>query len=497
MKTKDININSSFGTKAILVVAILVLVNVVANMLYFRADLTKDQRYTLSEGTKKVVENLEDVVTIKAYMSDNLNAEFDNHRREIVNILEEYKELSNGNIELVIINPVDDEQKEEALKLQIPQVNLQEQAKDKLEVETAFLGLAFEMGTQSDVIPILAPNSPIEYPITKSIYKVANDVKQKIGVIKGHGETSKEQMPQLTQEAEVFYQFEDVTLSAANLNDYKALLWLNPTDTVNAMELKKVDDYMANGGGVFITYSNAMMSGGQQNQPVMFNDNASTFETWLNSKGVQFESSIAFDINGQNVQVSMFEQRRIFYFPVIQEFGEHITTNGLGVVTLQLSSPISYSGSGTFTPTLLTSEMSGRSDMPVFFNINKQWSEDEFTEQSIAVAGAIENGSEKMVVVSNAEFISNGQGQNMQQINPGNVSLVVNSLDWLSGNTALTALRGKGIQTIPIKNIEESKRNLYKYGNFLLPLILIVLYGFLRFQSKKRKRLKWSEMSIK
>jgi ABC-type uncharacterized transport system involved in gliding motility auxiliary subunit len=102
-----------------------------------------------------------------------------------------------------------------------------------------------------------------------------------------------------------------------------------------------------------------------------------------------------------------------------------------------------------------------------------------------------------MVVVSNAEFISNGQGQNMQQINPGNVSLVVNSLDWLSGNTALTALRGKGIQTIPIKNIEESKRNLYKYGNFLLPLILIVLYGFLRFQSKKRKRLKWSEMSIK
>ncbi|MFY0673781.1 MAG: GldG family protein [Bacteroidia bacterium] len=497
MKTKDININSSFGTKAILVVAILVLINVVANMLYFRADLTKDQRYTLSNGTKQVVENLEDVVTIKAYMSENLNAEFDNHRREIVNILEEYKEISNGNIELVIVNPVDDEQKEEALKLQIPQVNLQEQAKDKLEVETAFLGLAFEMGTQTDVIPILAPNSPIEYPITKSIYKVANDVKQKIGVVSGHGEMSKDQMPQLTQEAEVFYQFEDVVLGSANLQDYKALLWINPQDTVTEIEFGKVNDFMQQGGGVFVAYSNAFMNGGQQNQPLMFNDNSGTFETWLNSKGVQFENAVLFDINAQDVPISMFEQRRIFYFPIIQNFGEHVSTSGLSVVTLQLSSPISYQGVGSFSPTLFSSELSGRSNMPVFFNLNKEWAENEFNEKAIPIAGAIENGLEKMVVVSNAEFISNGQGQNMQQINPGNVSLVLNSLDWLSENTALTALRGKGIQSTPIKNIEESKRNLYKYGNFLLPLFLIVLYGFLRFQSKKRKRQKWSEMSIK
>ncbi|MGB0429077.1 MAG: GldG family protein [Bacteroidia bacterium] len=498
MKNKDININSSFGTKAILVVAILVLINVVAGMYYFRADLTKDQRYTLSEGTKAIVEDLEDVLTIKAFITDNLNAEFDNHRREVINILEEYRELSNGNIQLEIINPVEDEEKQEAMQLGIQQVSLQEQAKDKLEVETAFLGVAFEMGSQTDVIPVLAPNAPIEYPITKSIYKVANEIKQKVGLITGHKEISKAQMPQLAQEAEVFYQFEDVKLDGtSNLSDYKALLWINPQDTVDAKELKLVDDYMAAGGGLLVAYTNAMMGGGGQNQPIMFNDLSGPFENWINTKGIEFENSVVFDVNAQDVPISVFEQRRIYYFPVIQSFGDHLSTKGLSVLTLQLSSPMLYTGSGSFTPLLLTSEMSGRENMPVLFDLNKQWTEDEFTEKGITLGGAIEDGNQKMVVIANGEFIANGQGQGqqMQQINPGNVSFILNSIDWLSGNTQLTQLRGKGIKSVPIENVEEGKRNTYKYVNFLLPLLLIVLYGFIRFQSKKAKRQKWKEMS--
>lgn len=497
MKSNNININSGFGAKAAIVIAILVLVNILANLFHFRMDLTKEGRYTLSEGTQNMVENLEEVLTIKAYMSENLSAEFDNHRREIINVLQEYRELSNGNIEIDVINPQSEEEKAEAVKLGIPQVNLQEQAKDKLEVQTAFIGLAFEMGTQTDVIPVLAPNAPIEYPISQSIYKVSNEVKQKIGLITGHGETPKENMPQLTQEADVFYDFVDVKLDGStNLSDIKTLLWLNPTDSVNLSALKLVDDYLANGGGLFVAYSNATMAGGQQNQPLMFNDINGPFETWLNTKGINFNSEVVFDVNGQDVPVSMFEQKRIYYFPVIQGFGDHLSTSGLSAVTLQLSSPISYTGQGIFTPVLKTSEMSGRENMPVFFNINKQWSENEFNEKDIVIAGAIENGNERIIAVSNGEFIANGQGQNMQRINDGNVSFVINSLDWLSNNTALTVLRGKGMQAVQIKNLEEGKRNTYKYVNFLLPLILIVLYGFLRFQSKKAKRLKWKDLSL-
>ncbi|MBI1184559.1 hypothetical protein GC194_09815 [bacterium] len=493
----NININSGFGTKAIMVVAILVLINILSAMFYKRIDLTKDHRYTLSEGTKTLVENLNEVLTIKAYMSKDVPAEIDNHRREVLNILQEYRELSNGNIEIIEIDPTTDEEKNEAIQLGIPQINLQEQAKDKLEVQTAFLGLSFELGSQSDVIPFLGPNQPIEYPISKSIFKVNSEVRQKVGLISGHGETPKSNMPQLTQEAGIFYEIEEVKLDGAKpLSDYKALLWINPSDSLKNDEFALIDNYLANGGGLFVAYSNGLMNGGQQNQPLMFVDNSTPLESWLNSKGITFEESVVFDVNAQDVPVSMFEQRRIYYFPIIQNFGEHLITSGLDNVMLQLSSPVSYTGNGTFSPLLLTSEMSGSEEMPVYFDLNKQWRENMFNEKSLIVGGALQTENEKIVVVANGEFIANGQGQNMQRISPGNINLLLNSMDWLSGNTELTELRGKGMTTVDIKNIEEGKRNFYKYLNFLLPLILIILYGIFRFQAKKAKRLKWKEMSL-
>ena len=55
-----------------LIIAILLVVNLLSENLYFRLDFTEDDRYTLSDATKDIVSDLDEVITIKAYFTEEL-----------------------------------------------------------------------------------------------------------------------------------------------------------------------------------------------------------------------------------------------------------------------------------------------------------------------------------------------------------------------------------------------------------------------------------------
>ena len=94
-----------------------------------------------------------------------------------------------------------------------------------------------------------------------------------------------------------------------------------------------------------------------------------------------------------------------------------------------------------------------------------------------------------MVVFGDGDFAVNGEGENQQQLQPDNVSLMVNSIDWLSDDTGLIELRTKGVTSRPLDaQLEDGTKLFLKYLNFLLPIILIVLYGIIRFNTKRKIR---------
>ena len=101
----------------------------------------------------------------------------------------------------------------------------------------------------------------------------------------------------------------------------------------------------------------------------------------------------------------------------------------------------------------------------------------------------INNQFSKMVVFSDGDFAINGKGQQAKQLQPDNVSLMANAIDWLSDDTGLIELRTKGVTSRPLNaNLEDGTKTLIKYLNFLLPIIIIVLFGVIRLQYKKRIR---------
>ena len=67
---------------------------------------------------------------------------------------------------------------------------------------------------------------------------------------------------------------------------------------------------------------------------------------------------------------------------------------------------------------------------------------------------------------------------------------MVNSIDWLSDDTGLIELRNKGISYRPIDELEDATKTLLKYVNFLLPVILLAIYGIFRLQMNRNKRIK-------
>ena len=78
---QDISAGKKFKRSAIigLIASILILIsiNIISSFLYFRIDLTKDKRHSLSPSTIELLESLNDKVYIKVYLKgDNLPADY-------------------------------------------------------------------------------------------------------------------------------------------------------------------------------------------------------------------------------------------------------------------------------------------------------------------------------------------------------------------------------------------------------------------------------------
>ncbi|MDF2448628.1 MAG: hypothetical protein K0R26_1132 [Bacteroidota bacterium] len=100
------------------VIAIVILINFVGSFIFKRFDLTSEKRYTLSESSRKLLKNLDDVVYIKVYLQGDFNPNFTRLKNETKELLDEFRAYSNNNLEYELINPLDNPSKEETDKIE-------------------------------------------------------------------------------------------------------------------------------------------------------------------------------------------------------------------------------------------------------------------------------------------------------------------------------------------------------------------------------------------
>lgn len=93
------NYTLHFLYMAVLAAIAIGLLNYLAMEHRVRIDLTADQRYTLSEGTQRLLDNLTETVTLTYYVSDEPPAKRINLERDVRDKLEEIASLSRGKLQ--------------------------------------------------------------------------------------------------------------------------------------------------------------------------------------------------------------------------------------------------------------------------------------------------------------------------------------------------------------------------------------------------------------
>lgn len=485
----------------ILIGGILILVNILSNRFFFRLDLTQGQQYTLSKASKDILKELDAPITITAYFSDNLPVEIAKIQRDFEEMLLEYSTLAKGNLNYKFVNPETDEEQQEAAKDGVQPITIQVREKDQVKNQQAFLGAVVQRAEQKEVIPLIQGGTGMEYSLSTSIKKLAVQEKPAIAFIDGHGEASLNDLGQAYQSLSILYSIETIQLDTDIPDRFRAVAIVAAKDSLPPSHLAKLDDYLQRGGKLLLAINavNGDLSTAQGSP------SPTALEGWLMNKGIEVEPS--FLIDAQCGSVSVQQQQGFFtmqtpvqfpYLPNISTFADHPISKGLEQVMLPFASPVRFLGdsSKVFTPIVFSSSQAGIQSAPLYFDVQKEWTANDFPLGNVILGGVLEGDfgggiPGKVVIYGDGDFAVGGQQRQSQD----NVSLLVNSIDWLSDDTGLIELRTKAIATRPIDQAylgEEAsaKRSFIKYLNFGLPILLILIYGFVRYQRERNKRAK-------
>ncbi|MBI5479058.1 MAG: GldG family protein, partial [Deltaproteobacteria bacterium] len=198
--SKKLRVGSNAVVFAGLAVGVLVLANFLSVMLpRGRLDLTGDKIYTLSDASRQLVRNLPDRMQVTAYITDpkDLPAparHLERVGRYVRELLDEYAKASGGKLVWEAVDPgaAKDEKKrkemeEEAQRAKVSKLTLRALSKEKLQLQSAYLGISLRYGENVEALPQVMTDEGLEYQVSSLIKKLAFK-KKKVAFTKGHGE---------------------------------------------------------------------------------------------------------------------------------------------------------------------------------------------------------------------------------------------------------------------------------------------------------------------
>ncbi|MFO7716657.1 Gldg family protein [Desulfosarcina sp.] len=166
---------------AVLVLVIVVLVNVLLSRSTLRWDATEDNLYSLSQGTRTILSDLDQDVVVKVFYSKhvvNIPSQIKTFAQRVMDFLSEYEQYGRGRIQIEVHDPKPDSEEEEwAIKYGMKAVSLPTG-------EQVYLGLVALAADQEAAIPFIDPTQEIrlEYDLTRIIARVQKADRMKIAV---------------------------------------------------------------------------------------------------------------------------------------------------------------------------------------------------------------------------------------------------------------------------------------------------------------------------
>jgi ABC-type uncharacterized transport system involved in gliding motility auxiliary subunit len=269
------------GIYLLVVAGIAVMANLLSAGAYSRVDMTKNERYTLSQGSGRLIQGLKSPVQVDAYVTKGL-AQMDTFVRDLTDLLKEYERAGKGKFKYTIIEPKTDELREKAKEAGLEEMAFGETSAtggDQASIAQGYMGLVFKYGSEKGVIPQLNPGAAagLEFWMTNKIREIrdkADNLKHKVGVITGKDEiklSDQNLMPKqgqggasiqaILQRAFPFYELVETDLKDGESEIDKGLdgvIITQPQKAYSDKELRRLDQFLLLGNKSLAVFASAV-----------------------------------------------------------------------------------------------------------------------------------------------------------------------------------------------------------------------------------------------
>lgn len=496
----------------ILLLAVLLISNLLLRGV--RLDLTENRLYTLSDGTVKILRNLDEPVNLYFFFSDRVSADMPQlqglraYATRVRELLEEMVAKSNGKLHLRVIDPLPfSEEEDRATSFGLTPIPAG-QAGDNL-----FLGVAGTNATDGQaVIPLLQPDKEnfLEYDLAKLIHELSQVKKPAIGLVtslpmQGTFDPQTRSLPQpwiALSEAEQFFEvrkLEPSTLGAIP-EDIGLLVVVHPKN-LGDEALYGIDQFVLRGGRLLVfvdPMAEADNEGADPNNPTaaMFADRSSDLGKLFQAWGVQYDKGKVVLDGRYAAQISLQQGRPPVRHLAVLSLGpeafnrDEAITGVLSSINLSSAGAISLGeDSGLeLVPLIQSSGEAGLIDADrLKFLPDPAQLFNEFRPQSdrFVLAGRLHgtfrtafpdrSGDNHLaeskepgnvVIFADTDLltdrlwvqVTNFLGQRLANAFANNGDLFVNALDVLTGSGDLIGIRGRATSHRPFTTVQELQR---------------------------------------
>ena len=300
--SKNINIQSKqFKRRTLLgllaVVAVVVLVNILSSFFFYRIDLTKDKRHSLSKSTIEMLKNLEDRVYFRVYLKGkDQPADYQLFAKQVEQMLQTFRSYSK-NVYYEFIDPIEGKTNEEVngilgefVKKGLEPIPISREDAGGYSTHVVIPGaiVSYRNREYPAKVVVADPsgadwlkysNEELEYNLVAPVRRLLKTEKPKVAYLDGHGELDFWNTCWTAMQLQRFYNVSRITLDgkinalrnisiddtvSGNLvlgdNKYDVLIVAQPTQPFREYDKYVIDQFIMRGGKVLWLIDNTTAS---------------------------------------------------------------------------------------------------------------------------------------------------------------------------------------------------------------------------------------------
>jgi ABC-2 type transport system permease protein len=378
---------------ALIIVSIIVVVNILSHLQYFRIDLTNDKVHTLSDNTHNIIDSLEGVVNVEIYLEDeNLSPDLLKLRKAVEEKFQDFRDYSNGKIKYAFINPNSEDINSEEFQKQLLETGLQDvviNIKEENSVKAANIWPCAKVyiGENASNIQFIerskatteqyinAKINELEYLISKALVEATSKTRKRIAFIEGNGELSEPETWIINNRLSDLYYTERVKLEGKlnALTGFDAAIIAKPQQALSDKDAYILDQFIMNGGKTIwlIDALEVRPDSLRKTGQTMGLSRNLNIESQLFKYGVRINSNVLLDKRCGPIIPPGFNKLYNWYFhPLVSLRANHPISKNVSPVKLQYASSIDTVGSAEIKKTVLleTSDFSMHYKAPARIN---------------------------------------------------------------------------------------------------------------------------------